>query len=66
MEKVNLPYTPLLWIYSKMDRRDTVFLDSSMRNDLGTRSYLMAPYRIHNPGLPDHHRTWISIVDGTL
>lgn len=42
---------PLLWIYSGMDRRGTVFLDSSMRNGLGRRSYIgMVPYRTHLPG----------------
>ena len=67
MEKVNLPYTPLLWIYSQMDRKDTVFLDSSMRNDLGTRSYLgMVPYRIHTPSDSDLIGTLDGIVDGTL
>ena len=42
---------PLLWIYSNMERRNTVFLDSSMNNDLGKRSYIgMVPYRTYLPG----------------
>lgn len=44
-------YVPSLWVYAAMDRADTVFLDSSMRNGLGTRSYIgMMPYRIHDSG----------------
>ena len=41
MEKTIIEgYVPSLRIYASMDRRDTVFLDSSMRNDLGRRSYI--------------------------
>lgn len=46
-------YVPSLWIYASMDRRDTVFLDSSMANDLGRRSYIgLLPYCIHTEGDP--------------
>ena len=58
MEKMRLPYVPLLWMYSNMDRRNTIFLDSSMRNDLGTRSYLgMLSHKVHTPDDSDLIRT---------
>lgn len=45
--KVSDRYVPALWIYSSMDRRGTVFLDSSMG---GGRSYIgLVPYRIFTP-----------------
>lgn len=46
-------YVPSLWIYSVMDRKDTVFLDSSMSNDLGKRSYIgLLPYSVVTEGDP--------------
>ena len=46
-------YVPSLSIYASMDRSDTVFLDSSMSNDLGRRSYIgMLPYSVHTCGDP--------------
>ena len=67
MEKVKLPYVPLIWVCSRMDRRNTVFLDSSMRNDLGRRSYLgMVPYDIHTPADSDLIGTLDDIGENTL
>ena len=67
MEKVKLPYVPLIWVCSRMDRRNTVFLDSSMRNDLGRRSYLgMVPYNIHTPADSDLIGTLDDIGENTL
>lgn len=67
MEKMRLPYVPLIWMYSNMDRKDTVFLDSSMRNDLGTRSYLgMLPHKVHTPDDSDLIRTLDDVGEGTL
>lgn len=67
MEKVKLPYVPLIWVCSRMDRRNTVFLDSSMRNDLGRRSYLgMVSYIIHTPADSDLIGTLNDIGDNTL
>ena len=46
-------YVPSLWIYSVMDRKDTVFLDSSMSNDLGKRSYIgLLPHSVVTEGDP--------------
>ena len=67
MEKMRLPYVPLFWMYSNMDRKDTVFLDSSMRNDLGTRSYLgMLPHKVHTPDDSDLIETLDDVGEGTL
>ncbi|UAL07256.1 MAG: anthranilate synthase component I family protein [Candidatus Methanogranum gryphiswaldense] len=39
-------YVPIIDIYSRIDRQNTVFLDSSMRNDLGRFSFIgLIPYR---------------------
>lgn len=46
-------YAPSLWIYASMDRRNTVFLDSSMANGLGRRSYIgLLPYSVITEGDP--------------
>lgn len=46
-------YVPSLWIYSSMDRRNTVLLDSSMANGLGRRSYIgLLPHSIRTEGDP--------------
>lgn len=68
MEKtISVGYVPSLWIYAAMDRRDTVFLDSSMRNELGRRSYIgIRPWRIHTPEDSDAVEVLNSIGDGTL
>ncbi|MCI5973980.1 anthranilate synthase component I family protein [Methanomethylophilus alvi] len=53
-----LKYVPALWIYSSMDRRDTVFLDSSMG---GGRSYIgLMPHRVFLPGESDA----VEVLDG--
>ncbi len=68
MEKTIIEgYVPSLWIYASMDRRDTVFLDSSMRNDLGRRSYIgMRPWRIMTPQDSDAISALNSIEDEVL
>lgn len=47
-------YVPSLRIYASMDRGNTVFLDSSMANGLGRRSYIgLLPHSIHTEGDPE-------------
>lgn len=47
---IDREYVPSLWIYSTLDRTDSVFLDSSMENDLGRHSYIgLMPYRKYLP-----------------
>lgn len=57
----------LIDVYSRMDRRDTVFLDSSMECDLGRRSVIgMVPYRVHTPDSCTYRECLNAIGDGAL
>lgn len=51
---IDKEYVPSLWLYSSMDRTDSVFLDSSMENDLGRYSYIgLMPYKKYIPDNSD-------------
>ena len=43
-------YVPSSWLYSSVNHTDSVFLDSSMKNNLGKRSYIgIVPFKIYTP-----------------
>lgn len=66
-ELITEGYVPSIDVYSSIDRRDTVFLDSSLRNELGRKSYIgMLPYSIHTPGGPDAVDILNSLGDRTM
>lgn len=68
MEKmITAGYVPSLWIYASIEREDTVFLDSSMSNRLGRRSYIgMHPWKINTHEDSDAVEVLNSMEDRTL
>lgn len=60
-------YVPSSWLYSSMNHTDSVFLDSSMNNNLGKRSYIgIIPFKIYTPDNCNLDDTLDKIGDSTL
>lgn len=64
---VDEEYVPSLWLYSALDRKDTMFLDSSMHNELGRYSYIgLIPFKEYLPDDSDAVAVLNGIDDDTL